>query len=220
MNKLTVETIRQKIDTDQKWLERGILAIYARQTSSEKAAGETNVHNGQGFTAFDARTMTYYANWIRSGRSLSGKHLEKARRRMRKYAKQLLLISMEKAAAPVQTVSTPAPQPVSTPVPQQEPFELAPVQLVKVDTPPVQPEVESISEETIAALEREAEEAELMAEYHTLRETLLQENPNPSVDEAIQNINQAMIDEDLHLSKEELENEQLEQSIHEFGIPV
>jgi hypothetical protein len=95
---LTVADIRQKLQTNQDWLERGILAIDARQTEDERQQDQTKHLNGRGWTYGDARRGSYYARWIRSGRRLNGRHVFIAQRMMRKYAGQLLRVAEEKAA--------------------------------------------------------------------------------------------------------------------------
>lgn len=86
---ITKDQIRQKILTDQRWLERAVLAIFERQTRDEQTAEESKYHNLRGFNGPDAKRMTYYACWIKSGRHLSGLHLEKAKKAMQKYCGQL-----------------------------------------------------------------------------------------------------------------------------------
>lgn len=86
----TKEQVQFNIATDQKWLEGAICAIYKYQTLEEKREGETKFNNGVGFNGADARKLSYYANWLEGGKHLSGKHLADARRRMGKYAGQIL----------------------------------------------------------------------------------------------------------------------------------
>jgi hypothetical protein len=90
------EEIEKMIKTSDKAVERGILAIYNKQTEMEKATRETMVYNNVGFNASHARLGSYYANWISSGKHLDGKHLEKGRKLILHYATQLTLISNKK----------------------------------------------------------------------------------------------------------------------------
>lgn len=85
----TTEYIREKLQTDQDWLERGILAIYQRQTDEEQQVGETIEDNGIGFNGADANYFTYIAGYLQSGRHLTGDHIERSRQRMLKYSGQL-----------------------------------------------------------------------------------------------------------------------------------
>lgn len=100
----TASEILVKLENDQKWLERGILVIYARQTSDEQAEGSTRHENGRGFTGSDAAFLSSLAQWIERGRRplgqrLTPKQVEHARKRMRKYAGQLAKVANEKLAA-------------------------------------------------------------------------------------------------------------------------
>ena len=88
--------IKTKISTDQRWLERAILAIFERQTFQEQRVEQTLEFNKIGFNGPDARKMTYYANWIRRGNHLDGEFLEDAKKRILKYSKQLEKISEKK----------------------------------------------------------------------------------------------------------------------------
>jgi hypothetical protein len=71
-------------------IERAILAIYARQTADERADGTTRHVNGRGFNSRDAKYGSYLARWIQSGRSLSGRHLTRAKRMAIRYSGQLI----------------------------------------------------------------------------------------------------------------------------------
>lgn len=91
--------IKWIITVNDRAVERAILAIYARQTAEEKSTGETLSTNGVGFSGPDAGIGTYYAKWINSGRSLTGRHLVKARIMALKYTRQLCEIATERMAA-------------------------------------------------------------------------------------------------------------------------
>ena len=94
--KWTKEQIVYKLQNDQKWLERGIIAIYEKQTREEKVEQDSNRKNGVGFNKPDSHKLSYYAQWIQSGKHLNGKHLENARKKMLKYAGQLTDIANNK----------------------------------------------------------------------------------------------------------------------------
>ncbi len=96
--------IRWLLDNNPIAVERAILAIYRRQTASEQASDCTHESNGIGFSSFDAPIAGYWASWITgmkngkrtgSGRHLTGKHLDQARRMMHKYVRQLSEIASE-----------------------------------------------------------------------------------------------------------------------------
>ena len=89
----TEAEIRGMLQQSNHAVERGIVAIYKRQTESEQAAEETRVLNKVGFSAFHAKRGTYYAKWVNSGKHLTGNHLEKGRELILHYAGQLTKIS-------------------------------------------------------------------------------------------------------------------------------
>lgn len=95
----TKDQIREKIKTNDAWLIRGLMAIYAGQTQEEKAIGATKEDNGIGFNGADAEILTSFAQgYIRYGR-LTPKQLAITRNKMVKYAGQLVKIAAAKQAA-------------------------------------------------------------------------------------------------------------------------
>jgi hypothetical protein len=91
----TKEFVGDKIATDQRWLERAVLAIWRRQTMEEKLREETKVNNNVGFNGVDGTIMTSFGNQLNRGRHLSEKQTYVARKKMRKYVGQLLRIIEE-----------------------------------------------------------------------------------------------------------------------------
>ena len=81
-----IETL---INTNDRAVERAMVAIWERQTADEQETQDTRHHNGRGFAAWSARSGTYFAEWVRSGRHLTGKHLVKARKIALHHAGQL-----------------------------------------------------------------------------------------------------------------------------------
>lgn len=103
--KAKTEEIKKLLVTDNALLEMAVVAIWERQTASEKSIKTTNQDNGVGFASCDANNGSYYATYIIKGmdqygktwgQNLSGKHLEKARKFMPKYAGQLAKIELSK----------------------------------------------------------------------------------------------------------------------------
>ena len=93
-NKVWTEAeIKEMLQRSNHAVERGLVAIYKRQTAHEQAAEQTEVLNRVGFSAFHAKRGTYYAKWVLSGRHLTGQHLEKGRKLILHYAGQLTKIS-------------------------------------------------------------------------------------------------------------------------------
>ncbi len=91
------------LDISDAAVERAVKALFQRQTRQEQSAEVTIHRNGVGFSNADAGLGGYYAQWLEGGRKLDGRHLERARRMMKKYAGQLAEIANEsgkpKAAA-------------------------------------------------------------------------------------------------------------------------
>lgn len=96
---LDLNYIQFLLTTNDVAVERGLVAIYHRQTNDEKVVGITRHVNGRGFNGPDARLGSYYANWVIKGNKLSGRHLIQARIMVMKYARQLLEVALEKKAA-------------------------------------------------------------------------------------------------------------------------
>lgn len=96
MRKDDPDYIRWLLTTNDKAVERAMVALYDMQTAGEQSDGSTRELNGKGFSAYDARNGTYYAKWVKSGRSLSGKFLVKARLMSLKYAAQLAKLASAK----------------------------------------------------------------------------------------------------------------------------
>lgn len=91
--KWTKDEIAAKLATDDKWLIRGLLAIYARQTEEEKAADTTREDNGIGFNAFDASILSDMAKQYKDWGKLTNRQLVIVRKCMKKYAGQLAKIA-------------------------------------------------------------------------------------------------------------------------------
>lgn len=95
--------LRHKLATDLYWASKGVVQILKLQTGSEKASGATTDSNGVGFSGFDARGLTYIANWINTGIDRYNKtfgnavdqpkSIRKLHKIMPKYAEQLRRIA-------------------------------------------------------------------------------------------------------------------------------
>ena len=93
MKTYTKEEIKDILNSSDKAVEKGIVAIFKRQTRDEQNREYTIHHNNRGFNAFDAHRGSYYATWILAGKHLTGKHITKARKLIIKYAGQLTEIA-------------------------------------------------------------------------------------------------------------------------------
>lgn len=97
----TKEEIRDRLEQSNVWLERGIVAIYNKQTSVEQGSEQTIEDNGVGFNGRDANYGSSLARQIQlsqrpEGERLSMKQREAGRRMMKKYAGQLARIANRK----------------------------------------------------------------------------------------------------------------------------
>ena len=98
--------IVQKLKNRNAWLFPSIVSIFEYQTADEQSAEVTAHDNGVGFTGADAHMMSSFAKQIiehSKGNSkfaspLSPKQIELARKRMLKYAGQLLRIAQAKVS--------------------------------------------------------------------------------------------------------------------------
>lgn len=97
----TAEAIKTLLLSNNRAVERALVALYHRQTSSEQASEQTIDHNGRGFTAGDAEYMTAWAKQVLAGRQLGMGQVKYLRtgRRIMKYAGQLADIANSKQAA-------------------------------------------------------------------------------------------------------------------------
>ena len=95
---LTVEFVREMLATNDAWVLRGLIAIYHKQTESEKIAKATSASNGVGFSGVDAEFASSLAEQAIKRGSLSPKQMTYARKIIKKYAGQLVRLAKEKQA--------------------------------------------------------------------------------------------------------------------------
>lgn len=96
--KWNASNIAEMIKKDDHIRERGIRAIYARQTADEQQVRHTKHHNGIGFTAADAPFMSYCARMLAQGKMLSPQDIERSRNILPKYRRQLERIAADNLA--------------------------------------------------------------------------------------------------------------------------
>lgn len=106
------EEIRNIILNSNPAVERGLLAIFQRQTTDEQHIQIARHRNNIGFSGAHASRGSYYAKWIQSGKHLSGEHVLKGRKLILHYVRQLVEIANEKAqkVCAVDECSAPAPE--------------------------------------------------------------------------------------------------------------
>lgn len=91
LEKAYCEKIKSAIDTNDHAVEKAILIVYRNQTAEEQSAGDTRVSNGIGFTGVDGEFLSSLGSTVMQGRHLSPKQIEYGRKKIRKYARQLLI---------------------------------------------------------------------------------------------------------------------------------
>lgn len=107
MKTWTKEEIKDLLKTNDKAVERALLALLERQTEDERNTESTRHTNNRGFTQADARIFTSMAKQVKRGYSLSAKQLgflrngksERYPSRIGKYAGQLAEIANLKEQA-------------------------------------------------------------------------------------------------------------------------
>ena len=91
--KWTKKQIKARLMVNNDWVERGIVAIYNKQTEEEKEIEDTFKLNGVGFSSAHVRLGSYLARWILKGNHLSGTFIEKGRSLILHYTDQLTNIA-------------------------------------------------------------------------------------------------------------------------------
>lgn len=89
----TTEFIREKMATDDRWLIRGMMAIYSKQTDNEKRVQETRELNGVGLNGVDGQIMSSIAEFYSNRNYITPKQAVIVRKKMMKYAGQLARIA-------------------------------------------------------------------------------------------------------------------------------
>lgn len=89
--------LKDLVATNDKALKRAIVLIYNNQTEEEKNKEESLEDNLSGFSKIDAKEMGEIARKILKGRELTDGEISKSRNKMKKYWRQLMLISKKQA---------------------------------------------------------------------------------------------------------------------------
>jgi len=92
--------IQKLLDTNDLAVCRALVVIFERQTADEKASDATHDLNSIGFSGVDAEICSSFAKQYISRGSLSEKQMVIARKKMKKYWKQLAEIAREKGNLP------------------------------------------------------------------------------------------------------------------------
>jgi hypothetical protein len=117
-----MESIISLINSNDGAVGRAMVVLLSRQTASEQHAGMTVESNGRGFSAFTAKNGTYFAKWVLgvnsdcsgraldvaivrflatngTGRPLTGRFLDKARKIAITHRTQILDVALAKHTA-------------------------------------------------------------------------------------------------------------------------
>ena len=86
----TKEFIKEKLSSDVRWMERGVLVLLGRQTEEEQSTSSVRSENGRGFNRMDVGYLTWVGRYLSGGRHLSGHHVDKVGKMLPKYWKQIL----------------------------------------------------------------------------------------------------------------------------------
>jgi len=95
--KEAIAFIKNKLQSDDRWAIRALNTIFKNQTADEKLSAEAKYSNGIGFSGVDAKFLTSLALQVADRGTLSMKQMAWLKRKIGKYAKQLLSVTnMEK----------------------------------------------------------------------------------------------------------------------------
>ena len=86
------------LNSNPRAVGRAMIVLFERQTADEQQRSSTRHQNGRGFNAYSARSGSYYARWVQSGRQLTGRHLVKARLIALRHSRQLVEEANDKLA--------------------------------------------------------------------------------------------------------------------------
>lgn len=109
-DKARIEYVREKLRSDERWMLRGMYAIWQLQTEDEKQSESTRDLNGVGFSGIDGEILTSFTNQIikrgfvtqinnpanKIQMFLSEKQEKYVRKYMPRYARQLVKIATGK----------------------------------------------------------------------------------------------------------------------------
>lgn len=89
----TKEEIKENITKDDKWMERGLVAIFNKQTADEQSSEATKHYNNIGFNKVDSKFMSSVAKFFIVNGYLSPKQKVVVRKKLLKYSSQLSRIA-------------------------------------------------------------------------------------------------------------------------------
>ena len=92
----TEEEILNILETNDTQLCIACVNIYRLQTRAEQESHTTRDRNNVGFSAYDAKLLSSFAEQYLKYRRLSSRQIEILRKRMKKYRRQLVAIANER----------------------------------------------------------------------------------------------------------------------------
>lgn len=87
----TLDAVRTSIQNSDKAVISALMLLYSYQTTDEQMTGDARHQNGAGFNGADAPILTSFAQQYEQKGWLSPKQLELARKKLKKYSRQVLL---------------------------------------------------------------------------------------------------------------------------------
>lgn len=96
MKSYTADQIKEKLSTNNKWLIKGLLAIYNNQTQDERRGKGSYVVNGVGFNSWDSEYLSSMAKKVLRGEKIHPNDMGLIRHKMLKYSSQLEKIAKKK----------------------------------------------------------------------------------------------------------------------------
>jgi hypothetical protein len=89
----TADTIKAILDQSDAAVKRGLVVIHRLQTEDERRSGLTTERNGVGWSKFDAEVMTSLVAWYDAKGWLTPRQLLLARKKIKRYARQLARVA-------------------------------------------------------------------------------------------------------------------------------
>jgi hypothetical protein len=101
VRKWNKESIQSLLDKNDVAVHRALIAIYNRQTDDEQSSENTYYRNDIGFSGVDGNILSSFAKQLLSRGFLSEKQMVIARKKMKKYWRQLESIATDGGKNPV-----------------------------------------------------------------------------------------------------------------------
>jgi hypothetical protein len=101
IRKWNKESVQHLLDTNDVAVLRALIAIFNFQTDYEQDAEVTRERNNVGFSGIDGEILSSFAKQVKKRGSLSEKQMVIARKKMKKYWRQLVEIATANGKNPV-----------------------------------------------------------------------------------------------------------------------